>query len=91
MDSPNINPYDEGAIEDWLRHSAFTSYHPVGTAKMGAATDSTAVVNPESMGVYGVEKLSVVDASVMPNITSGNTNNPAMMIAERAARTLIPG
>src|SRR5207302_1544257 len=61
-----------------------TIFHPVGTAKMGRDTDPTAVVD-ERLRVTGVSGLRVVDASVMPNITSGNTNAPTMMIAEKGA------
>jgi choline dehydrogenase len=61
-----------------------TIFHPVGTAKMGRTTDPFAVVD-ERLRVIGVERLRVVDASVMPTITSGNTNAPTMMIAEKGA------
>jgi choline dehydrogenase len=61
-----------------------TIFHPVGTAKMGRASDSLAVVD-ERLRVLGVAGLRVVDASVMPTITSGNTNAPTMMIAEKGA------
>jgi choline dehydrogenase len=62
-----------------------TIFHPVGTAKMGRADDLSAVVDSR-LRVIGVGKLRVVDASVMPTITSGNTNSPTLMIAEKAAR-----
>jgi len=61
-----------------------TIFHPVGTCKMGAADDPMAVVDPE-LRVRGVRGLRIADASVMPTITSGNTNSPTLMIAERAA------
>lgn len=67
---------------------ATTIFHPVGTAKMGAKTDPMAVVDPR-LNVHGVKNLRVVDASVMPTITSGNTNSPSMMIAEKAARWIL--
>ena len=65
-----------------------TIFHPVGTAKMGIATDTNAVVD-ERLRVIGIEGLHVIDASVMPNITSGNTNSPTMMIAEKGAAMLL--
>ena len=61
-----------------------TIFHPVGTCKMGAADDVMAVVD-SSLRVRGVAGLRIADASVMPTITSGNTNSPTLMIAERAA------
>jgi choline dehydrogenase len=59
-----------------------TIFHPVGTAKMGLGSDALAVVDSR-LRVYGVDCLRVVDASVMPTITSGNTNTPTVMIAEK--------
>ena len=67
-----------------------TIFHPVGTAKMGPAADPMAVVDAR-LRVHGVRGLRVVDASVMPSITSGNTNSPTLMIAERAAQWIVAG
>ena len=64
-----------------------TIFHPVGTAKMGTDTDPMAVVNA-NLQVRGVDRLRIIDASVMPNITSGNTNTPTIMIAAKGARLL---
>jgi choline dehydrogenase-like flavoprotein len=65
-----------------------TIFHPVGTAKMGTASDRMAVVD-ERLRVIGIEGLRVIDASIMPTITSGNTNSPTLMIAEKGAAMLL--
>ena len=65
-----------------------TIFHPVGTARMGGASDTTAVVD-ERLRVRGVGRLRVIDASVMPRITSGNTNSPTLMIAEKGVEMLL--
>jgi choline dehydrogenase-like flavoprotein len=65
-----------------------TIFHPVGTAKMGTASDANAVVD-ERLRFYGISGLRVVDASVMPTITSGNTNTPTAMIAEKGAGMIL--
>jgi len=92
--SPEFDPYrgaevlpgpeikDEEALSNWIRETAVTIFHPVGTCKMG--TDDSAVVDPE-LRVHGVDGLRVVDASVMPTLVGGNTNAPTIMIAEKAS------
>jgi choline dehydrogenase-like flavoprotein len=75
---------DDAALIKAAGDIGTTIFHPVGTAKMGRATDPFAVVD-DRLRVIGVERLRVVDASVMPTITSGNTNAPTMMIAEKGA------
>jgi choline dehydrogenase-like flavoprotein len=65
-----------------------TIFHPIGTAKMGLPSDPLAVVD-ERLRVIGLEGLRVIDASVMPTITSGNTNSPTMMIAEKGAAMVL--
>ena len=76
---------DMDALRHYVRQTAKTVFHPVGTAKMGPDTDRMAVVDGE-LRVRGVTGLRVADASVMPTLVSGNTNAPTMMIAERCAR-----
>ena len=81
------------ADADLLREGgniANTIFHPVGTARMGRADDPDAVVDSH-LRVRGIEALRVVDASIMPAITSGNTNSPTLMIAEKAARWIVQG
>ncbi len=96
MSKPNLSPFleseimpgaaasSDAEIDAHIRQTAITLHHPLGTCKMGSATDEAAVVDPE-LRVRGVEALRVVDASVMPDLISGNINAPVMMIAERAA------
>ena len=63
-------------LETTIRRHAFGTYHPSGTCRLGSADDPGAVVDPD-LGVFGVDGLSVVDASIMPTVTRGNTNIPS--------------
>ncbi|MAC82464.1 MAG: choline dehydrogenase [Rhodobacteraceae bacterium] len=83
---PGPGKVSDADLDAVVRATADSIYHPVGTARMG--TDEMSVVNPETMAVHGVAGLSIADASVMPRITSGNTNAPSMMIATLAARKI---
>jgi choline dehydrogenase len=78
---------DEAALVKAAGDIGTTIFHPVGTAKMGLPSDPKAVVD-ERLRVLGLERLRVIDASVMPTITSGNTNSPTIMIAEKGAGLL---
>jgi choline dehydrogenase-like flavoprotein len=78
---------DEQALVKAAGDIGTTIFHPVGTAKMGLASDPMMVVDGR-LRVAGIERLRVIDASVMPTITSGNTNAPTMMIAEKGAAML---
>jgi choline dehydrogenase-like flavoprotein len=79
---------DDAALAKAAGDIGTTIFHPVGTAKMGIATDPMAVVDAR-LRVTGLEGLRVIDASVMPTITSGNTNTPTIMIAEKAAAMVV--
>ncbi len=85
---PGPSAADDGALLAAAREIATTIFHPVGTAKMGLPSDPQAVTDGR-LRVFGVENLRIADASVMPLITSGNTNSPTMMIAEKAARMIL--
>lgn len=82
---PGVEFQSDEALLKLAGDIANTIFHPAGTARMGRADDPLAVVDPY-LRVRGVRQLRVVDASVMPSITSGNTNSPTLMIAEKAAR-----
>jgi choline dehydrogenase len=71
---------------DWVRRTAETTYHPVGTCKMGS--DPMAVVD-DQLRVHGLQGLRVADASIMPTLTSGNTNAPSIMIGEKASTLVL--
>ncbi len=82
---PGSDVSKDSQVDAFVRSNADSAYHPSCTCKMGASSDSQAVVNPKTMGVYGVENLKMVDASIMPSIVSGNLNGPVTMMAEKAA------
>ena len=83
---PGFHIKDEEEIVKACSHYAQTIFHPVGTCKMGS--DDSSVVS-DQLKVHGIENLRVIDASIMPNITSGNTNAPTIMIAEKGADMIL--
>jgi len=83
---PGAHVRSDEQIDAFIRDTAETIYHPVGTAKMG--TDDMSVVDGQ-LRVHGVEGLRVIDASVMPTLVSGNTNAPTIMIAEKASDMIL--
>ncbi len=86
--SPGPAVADDAALETFIRDKVATTYHPVGTCKMGPASDAQSVVDAQ-LRVHGVEGLRVADASIMPNLIGGNTSAPSMMIGERAAHFIL--
>jgi choline dehydrogenase len=101
MRKPALTPYkpvelrpgpavgdDDASLLDAFRQNSTTIFHPVGTAKMGRRDDVAAVVDAR-LKVIGLDGIRVIDASVMPTVTSGNTNAPTMMIAEKGADMIL--
>ena len=71
---------------DFIRHGATTYFHPTSTCKMGI--DAESVVDPK-LKVHGFDNLRIADASIMPSVTTGNTNAPSVMIGEKAAELIL--
>jgi choline dehydrogenase-like flavoprotein len=88
LPGPQVRDDDEAALIKAAGDCGTTIFHPVGTAKMGRTDDAKAVVDAR-LRVIGLDGLRIVDASVMPSITSGNTNSPTMMIAEKGAEMIL--
>jgi choline dehydrogenase/4-pyridoxate dehydrogenase len=86
--APGPDKTSDADLDAYARATATTVYHPLGTCKMGVDTDETAVVDPQ-LRVRGVDRLRVVDASVMPDLVGGNINAPVIMIAEKAADLIL--
>tara|TARA_B100000315_G_scaffold243473_1_gene266885 strand:- start:696 stop:1181 length:486 start_codon:yes stop_codon:yes gene_type:complete len=84
--APGVNIQSDNELLDWVRKNAETAYHPVGTCKMGV--DPMAVVD-DQLRVHGMTGLRVADASIMPTLTSGNTNAPSIMIGEKASKMVL--
>ena len=84
--APGADRTTDDEILDWIKTAAETTYHPIGTCKMGS--DPMAVVDAQ-LRVHGIAGLRVADASIMPTLTSGNTNAPSIMIGEKAAAMVL--
>jgi len=78
--------HDDEKLEQYIRNNVVTYHHQVGTCAMGV--DAQAVVDPE-LRVHGLQGVRVIDASIMPKITTGNTNAPSILIGEQGARFMI--
>lgn len=84
--SPGIDATSDDDLDNWIRGSVDTIFHPAGTCRMGA--DESSVLD-DQLRVRGIDRLRVIDASAMPSITSGNTSMPTMMIAEKGAAMIV--
>jgi choline dehydrogenase-like flavoprotein len=83
---PGPHLQSDAELGEWVKRAVTTMWHPVGTCRMGQ--DSRAVVDAR-LRVRGMDKLRVIDASIMPNITSGNTNAPTQALARHATAMLV--
>ncbi|MCR6482542.1 GMC family oxidoreductase [Amycolatopsis sp. OK19-0408] len=83
-----LYPAPEDDVREYVRRTAITYHHQVGTCRMG--TDGASVVDPE-LSVHGLDGLVVADASVLPRVTTGNTNAPAVLVGEQAAKFILGG
>jgi len=81
-----LYPGPDADVREYVRRTAITYHHQVGTCRMG--TDADSVVGPE-LAVHGLSGLRVADASVLPRVTTGNTNAPAVLVGEQAARFML--
>ena len=84
--TPGLHLQTDEELLEWVRNHAETTYHPIGTCKMGS--DPMAVVD-NRLRVHGIDGLRVADASIMPTLTSGNTNAPSIMIGEKCAEMIL--
>jgi choline dehydrogenase/4-pyridoxate dehydrogenase len=82
--APGTGKTSNQEIDAHIRATGISVHHPLGTCKMGTQSDNTAEVDGQ-LRVFGVDRLRVVDASVMPDLIGGNINAPVIMIAERSA------
>ena len=85
---PGPEAQDDDALLDHVRETGQTSYHPIGTCRMGA--DAQAVVDA-NLRVHGIEGVRVCDASIMPTMVASNTNAPSIMIGEKASDLVLAG
>ena len=83
-----IEAMDDKQLDEFVRQYSESAYHPCGTCKMGQGEES---VVDSSARVHGIDKLRVIDASIMPEITNGNLNAPVLMMAEKISQSILDG
>jgi choline dehydrogenase len=86
--APGAHVQSDGALDDFVRENVESAFHPCGSCRMGAADDVMSVVDPECR-VIGTHGLRVVDSSIFPSLTNGNTNGPSIMVGEKAADMIL--